>query len=168
MDLQQNNHSGIFMLEKLKINQTCGLTKKIKISLNKFYWGSASKVSLSFFVFGLGVTFWLELYCFWKVANKSTRLYEIMEIRAPLAAWCGTVPHGLIWRRTAQRPNCTRDWEHTQFSLVSIEIPYTDLGSKSCCILTVKIGGKEKHSRFFRSLCFVRMIDIIMHKVLNI
>lgn len=57
MDLQQNNHSGIFMLEKLKINQTCGLTKKIKISLNKFYWGSASKVSLSFFVFGLGVTF---------------------------------------------------------------------------------------------------------------
>ena len=63
---------------------------------------------------------------------------------------------------------CTRDWEHTHFSLVSIEIPYTDLGSKSHCILTVKIGGKEKHRRFFGSLYFVRMIDIIVHKVLNI
>ena len=71
-----------------------------------------------------------------------------MEIRAPLAAQCGTVPHGLIWRRTAQWLNCTCDWEHTHFSLVSIEIPYTDLGSKSHCIPTVMIGGKEKQEIF--------------------
>lgn len=144
------------------------LAKKIKITLNKIYWGSASKLSLSFIGFGLGITFWLELYCFRKVANKDTQLYKLMEISTPLAAQCGTVPHGLIWRRTAQRPNCTCDWEHTHFSLASIEIPYTDLGIKSRCIITVKIGGKEKHRRFFRSLCSVRVIDVIMHEVLNI
>lgn len=56
----------------------------------------------------------------------------------------------------------------TQFSPVSIEIQYTDIGSKLRCIVTVKMGSKEKHRRFFRSLCFVRMIDTVMHKVLNI
>jgi len=117
MDLQQNKNSGTIILEKPKINQTYGLAKKIKRTSNKIHWCSASKVSLSFLVFGLGLTFLLELYCFWKVAKNSTQFYKIMEIRAPLAAWCGTVLHGLICRRTAQRPNCTRDWEHTHFSL---------------------------------------------------
>lgn len=56
----------------------------------------------------------------------------------------------------------------TQFSPVSIEIQYTDIGSKLRCIVTVKMGSKEKHRRFFRSLSFVRMIDTVMHKVLNI
>lgn len=50
IDLQQNNNCEIVILEKLKINQTYVLEKKIKITLNKIYWGSTSKTTLSFFL----------------------------------------------------------------------------------------------------------------------